>query len=52
MNNELDEIRMRLGVWCSTQESEIVEELKAMGQKIEDFPFKAADDLACVTFRH
>lgn len=47
MNNELDEIRMRLGVWCSTQESEIVEELKAMGQKIEDFPFKAADDLAC-----
>ncbi len=46
MGNELDEIKMRLGVWCSTQEGEIVQELKAMGQNIEDFPFKAVDNLA------
>lgn len=40
MDNELEEIRMRLGVWCSCQGGEIDQELKAMGQNPEKFPIK------------
>ena len=40
MDNELEEISMRLWSWVGMQEDEIANELKAMGQNTEKFPIK------------
>lgn len=48
MDNELDKIKMRLGMWCSTLEREIEIELSTMGENIENFPFIDINELPYV----